>query len=119
MAETFPSDLIDAQLRLHQARAEYAGFCRTLPWSVEPLPGWPGQVHPYTGEVTGGREPSPGYTAEQKAEADRLFTLVRDLSIEVSDHVYWDGLGKDEAVVKARMELKQLAMPPASVDVAA
>jgi hypothetical protein len=46
---------IDAQPRLHQAQAEYAAYCRNPPWSVEPLEGWPGTVHPHTGEVTGGR----------------------------------------------------------------
>ncbi|MFE1500464.1 hypothetical protein ACFW89_36050, partial [Streptomyces albidoflavus] len=58
----FPDDLKQLQARLHKAHADYQALCRTLPWSVEPLPGWPGTVHPHTGEVTGGREPSPGYT---------------------------------------------------------
>lgn len=59
-------------MRLHQARAEYAAPCRTLPWSVEPVAGWPGEVHPHTGVVTGGRDASPGYTPEQAAEEKRL-----------------------------------------------
>ncbi|MET9436932.1 hypothetical protein [Streptomyces sp. NPDC006551] len=106
MADTpFPSDLLTAQLALHQARAEYAAFCRTLPWSVEPTPGWPGEVHPHTGVVTGGREDSPGYTDEQKAEYERLSRLVRDLSIQVSTHPHWENL-TGEALVTARMVLK-------------
>ncbi|MGW7433346.1 hypothetical protein ACWGIN_27875 [Streptomyces sp. NPDC054861] len=122
MAETsFPQDLIDAQARLHQARAEYAAYCRTLPWSVEPLDGWPGTVHPHTGEVTGGRAPSPGYTDEQKAEDVRLQALVRGLSIEVSTHPYWDTLPKDATVVKARTALKHhpATVPAPAVDIAA
>ncbi|MFF7183559.1 hypothetical protein [Streptomyces sp. NPDC008121] len=115
----FPQDLIDAQLRLHQARAEYEAHCRTLPWSVEPMEGWPGTVHPHTGEVTGGRAPSPGYTDEQKAEDARLQALVRDLSIEVSTHPYWDT--QDQTVVTARTALKRHpgAVPAPALGVAA
>ncbi|MDX2559344.1 hypothetical protein PV371_06740 [Streptomyces sp. TX20-6-3] len=108
MADTppFPDDLIETQQRLHQARAEYTTLCRALPWSVEPLPGWPGAAHPHTGEVTGGREASPGYTPEQEAEEKRLWDLVRELSVAVSTHAYWGTLEKDAGLVKARMELK-------------
>ena len=109
MADTLPlpDDLIELQQRLHQARSEHTALCRTLPWSVEPLPGWPGTVHPHTGEVTGGREDSPGYTPKQEAEEARLWGLVRELSIEVSTHPYWATLPKDDTLVKARMQLKQ------------
>ncbi|MFI9297554.1 hypothetical protein [Streptomyces gardneri] len=109
MADTlpFPDDLIELQQRLHEARAEHTALCRALPWSVEPLPGWPGTAHPHTGEVTGGREASPGYTPEQEAEEKRLWDLVRDLSIAVSTHPHWGTLAKDAGLVKARMELKQ------------
>lgn len=106
MADTFPPDLIDAQRRLYQARAEYARLCATLPWSVEPMPGWPGEEHPHTGVVTGGREDSDGYTPEQQAEAARLLALVREASIEVSTHPYWARLEGPE-LVAARMALKQ------------
>lgn len=106
MVESFPTDLIDAQRRLHQARAEYAVLCRSLPWSVEPMPGWPGEVHPHAGVVTGGREDSPGYTSEQDAEEESLSALVRELSIEVSTHPYWATLEKDGGLVKARVALK-------------
>lgn len=108
MAETndFPDDLKRAQADLHRARTEYQELCRTLPWSVEPLPGWPGTAHPHTGEVTGGREPSPGYTPEQIAEEQRLRTLCRDLSEAVATHPYWDGLERGPELVKARMALK-------------
>ena len=118
MAETpFPDDLVDLQKRLHQARAGYSALCRTLPWSVVPLPGWAGEEHPHTGVVTGGREDSPGYTKEQTAEEKRLWDLVRDLSIAVSTHPFWDTLPKDGAVVEARMALKH--HPGTGLDVAA
>ncbi|MEU6059071.1 hypothetical protein [Streptomyces sp. NPDC047097] len=73
MAETdLPGDLLAAQMRLHQASADLSALLRSLPWSVEPMGGWPGTEHPHTGEVAGGREPSPGWTEEQKAVVDRL-----------------------------------------------
>ncbi|WP_030556684.1 hypothetical protein [Streptomyces exfoliatus] len=108
MADTppFPDDLIETQQRLHQARAEHTALCRALPWSVEPLPGWPGAAHPHTGEVTGGRDASPGYTPEQEAEEKRLWDLIRELSIAVVTHPYWATLEKDAGLVKARTELK-------------
>ncbi|MGW7367376.1 hypothetical protein ACWGI8_29130 [Streptomyces sp. NPDC054841] len=105
MADTFPSDLIDAQRRLRQANAAYQALCQTLPWSVEPLKGWPGEEHPHTGVVTGGQADSPGYTDEQKAEEARLWALVRELSIEVSTHPHWVTM-EGEARVRARMALK-------------
>lgn len=36
----FPQDLRDAQLALHQTRAAYEQYARTLPWSAEPMTGW-------------------------------------------------------------------------------
>ncbi|MFI8828588.1 hypothetical protein [Streptomyces sp. NPDC053431] len=108
MAETlpFPDDLIQAQQRLHEAHAAYAALCRALPWSVEPLPGWPGTKHPHTDQVIGGREPSPGYTPEQEAEERRLWELIRELSVQVCTHPYWDSLDKGPARVDARSRLK-------------
>ncbi|MFB7373990.1 hypothetical protein ACFC0D_29530 [Streptomyces sp. NPDC056222] len=108
MADTppFPDGLIVAQQRLHEARAAYSALCRALPWSVEPLPGWGGTKHPHTDEITGGREPSPGYTAEEAAEEERLWALVRELAIEVSTHPYWATLEKGPGRVDARMQLK-------------
>ena len=102
----FPYGLKQLQARLHQANAEYQALCRTLPWSVEPLPGWPPVKHPHTDELTGGREASPGYTPEQIAEERRLWDLVRELSIEVSTHPYWKKPEQGPGLVEARMALK-------------
>ncbi|MFE0201083.1 hypothetical protein ACFW0I_35840 [[Kitasatospora] papulosa] len=115
MADTYPSDLVHAQRRLHQARAEYEALCLALPWSVEPSVGWPGEEHPHTDVITAGREDSPGFTDEQKADVARLRELVCELSIEVSTHPYWATL-EGEARVEARMVLKHhpdaTATPP-------
>ncbi|MER7625787.1 hypothetical protein [Streptomyces sp. NPDC126503] len=113
----FPDDLRDLQAELHRARAAYAALARTLPWSVEPHPGWPGTAHPHTGEITGGREPSPGYTPEQTAEEERLRRLVTDLSAAVSTHPYWNTLELGPARIAARMKLKHL--PEVQADIQA
>ena len=102
----FPDDLKQLQAQLHQAHADYQALCRALPWSVEPMPGWPPVKHPHTDELTGGREASPGYTPEQVAEERRLWDLVRELSIEVSTHPYWSKPERGPALVDARMALK-------------
>jgi hypothetical protein len=106
MAETeFPEDLRAAQVRLHQATAELAALCRTLPWSMEPMPGWPGTEHPYTGEVTGGREDSPGWSEEQKQAVKRLRMECTDLSIRITTHAYWASV-EGEQRAQAHSELK-------------
>ncbi|MFE7547044.1 hypothetical protein [Streptomyces gardneri] len=102
----FPDDLKQHQARLHQAHAEYQALCRTLPWSVEPMPGWAPVKHPHTDELTGGREASPGYTSEQVVEERRLWDLVRELSIAVSTHPYWSKPERGPELVAARMALK-------------
>lgn len=111
----FPPDLIDAQTRLHQAFADWAALAATLPWSVEPMPGWEGETHPHTGAVTKGRDDSPGYTEQQKAEEARLRTLCRELSITVSTHEFWATVDR-EKVVEARMALKDTTRPSTPPD---
>ncbi|QGV82191.1 hypothetical protein [Streptomyces ficellus] len=101
----FPDDLRAAQTRLHQATAELAALCRTLPWSVEPLDGWPGREHPHTGAVTGGRAPSRGWTEEEREAVDRLRARCAELSLEVAGHPFWQQVETGERV-RARSALK-------------
>ncbi|MFG3499290.1 hypothetical protein [Streptomyces sp. NPDC047928] len=103
----FPDDLRAAQTRLHQATTELAVLCRKLPWSVEPMSGWPGIQHPHTGEITGGRQDSPGWTEEEKEAVTRLRNECLDLSLQVSTHPYWYKL-EAEKRAQARSELKTL-----------
>ncbi|MFG3506998.1 hypothetical protein ACGF5F_15955 [Streptomyces sp. NPDC047821] len=117
MAETaFPDDLRAAQTRLHQATAELAALCRRLPWSVEPMPGWPGAKHPHTDEVTGGREASPGWTEEEKEAVARLREQCLELSLAVSAHPFWREVEADRRA-PARSELKQVTQAAAAVAV--
>ena len=110
MAETptpdFPADLLDLQQQLHRARHDFAVLCAGLPWSVEPDPGWPGNEHPHTGEITGGRLESPGWTPEQRAEHGQLLALLQELAIRVVDHAFWATLPLDGSRVTARSQLK-------------
>ncbi|MGW1189267.1 hypothetical protein [Streptomyces sp. NPDC002559] len=115
MAETtFPDDLRAAQVRLHQATAELTTLGRALPWSVEPHDGWPGKEHSHTGEVTGGRPPSPGWTDEQKAAIDELRQECLALSETVSTHPYWESFTGGD-LVDRRMELKSITRSEAAL----
>ncbi|MFJ5099396.1 hypothetical protein ACIQA2_34795, partial [Streptomyces sp. NPDC088557] len=59
----FPDDLAQAQRDLHRAQADHTANSRILPWSAEPHPGWPAEVHSVSGAVLSpAREASPGYT---------------------------------------------------------
>ncbi|MEV8419137.1 hypothetical protein AB0P45_37085 [Streptomyces niveus] len=118
MAEyDFPQDLRDAQLRLHQVTAAYHALCRTLPWSVEPAPGWAaGEKQQYT-DYRSTKPDSPGYTDHQKSEVARLRAAFLELSVTVSTHPYWSTLGPG-TVVEGRMALKQTA-PASAGDAAA
>ncbi|MGW4747275.1 hypothetical protein ACWEPR_20970 [Streptomyces sp. NPDC004290] len=103
----FPADLTALQARLHQTRSEHEALVRTLPWSVEPMPGWAPKINDNTGDIIEpGREPSPGYTPEQIAEDARLRALVRDLSDQVSTHPFWGTLERGPQLVDARTALK-------------
>ncbi|MFD3484903.1 hypothetical protein [Streptomyces sp. NPDC058665] len=112
-AYDFPDDLRDAQLRLHQTRAAYRALCQSLPWSVDPAPGWEGDKQPYTDYRTG-KPDSPGYTGQQKADEARLRGEVLALSTTVSAHPYWKTL-ETGTVVEARMALKHIHDPGPSL----
>ncbi|GAA2267617.1 hypothetical protein GCM10010232_69990 [Streptomyces amakusaensis] len=103
----FPTDLRDAQTRLHQTWSAYADLCRTLPWSVEPAPGWEGDKQLHSDRI-GAMPDSPGYTDHQKEEVAQLRALLVELSATVSAHPYWGTLERG-TVVAARMALKSAA----------
>ncbi|MFF1505320.1 hypothetical protein ACFVZR_37085 [Streptomyces sp. NPDC058316] len=60
----FPQDLRDAQLALHETRAAYEQYAKTLPWSAEPMPGWEGEKQLHSA-YRSAKPASPGYTGEQ------------------------------------------------------
>ncbi|MFB6632055.1 hypothetical protein ACFCWY_19335 [Streptomyces sp. NPDC056362] len=79
---------------------------RTLPWSVEPMPGWASKVNDNTGGIV-----EPGrYVPRLHPRADRrgrpAARLVRDLSDKVSTHPFWGTLERGPQLVDARTALK-------------
>lgn len=109
-AYDFPQDLLDAQLALHETRAEYEAYAQTLPWSAVPMTGWEADKQLHSNYISG-KADSPGYTDEQAAEVAQFQARLIKLSITVSTHPYWATLS--EGVVMARMALKHAHEQPA------
>ncbi|GAA3797340.1 hypothetical protein ACFS5L_31645 [Streptomyces phyllanthi] len=105
MAETydFPSDLLAGQEELHQVRAELLALLKRLPWSVEPLDGFSDD----NGWRRIVRPASPGWTADEQAEVEKLRERERELAVFVSCHRYWAEVATGEKV-DARMHLKHV-----------
>ncbi|MGK5543310.1 hypothetical protein ACSNOH_00950 [Streptomyces sp. URMC 127] len=114
MAEkfSFPQDLRDAQVQLHQARADLSSLLAGLPWSVEPMTGWttdPEHTRGYRSE----RSDSPGWTQEEQDAVAALRARVLELSVTVSTHPFWATVDRGD-VVAARMALKHAHEEPAA-----
>ncbi|MFG2630649.1 hypothetical protein [Streptomyces sp. NPDC048473] len=108
-AFNFPQDLLDAQAALHETRAAYEEYARTLPWSAEPMPGWKSdkQLH---SDYRSAKDDSPGYTEDQHAEVARFRARLLELSTTVSTHPFWDSVDHGNRV-EARMALKHAHEP--------
>ncbi|WP_406168472.1 hypothetical protein [Streptomyces sp. NBC_00996] len=103
----FPSDLLAGQEELHQVRAELLALLKRLPWSVEPLEGF---------SDSGGwrkveRPASPGWTADEQAEVEKLRQRERELAVFVTCHRFWSEIAPPETV-DARMKLKHAQESP-------
>ncbi|MEE1812633.1 hypothetical protein [Streptomyces sp. BE133] len=108
-ALNFPQDLLDAQAALHETRAGYEEYAKTLPWSAEPMPGWESDKQLHSNYISA-KPDSPGYTEEQAAEVARFRARLLELSITVSTHPFWDSVDVGDRV-KARMALKHAHEP--------
>jgi hypothetical protein len=105
----FPSDLLTAQEELHQVRAELSVLLKRLPWSVEPLDGFSDD----NGWRKVERPASPGWTADEQAEVEKLRQREHELAVFVSTHRHWDRFtGADR--VAARTGLKHAHDAPAA-----
>ncbi|MEU9646638.1 hypothetical protein [Streptomyces sp. NPDC048188] len=103
----FPSDLLAGQEELHQVRAELSALLKRLPWSVEPLDGFSDD----NGWRRIERPASPGWSADEQAEVEKLRQRERELAVFVSTHRYWSEVtGSDR--VSARSELKHAHEAP-------
>ncbi|MFJ4598826.1 MULTISPECIES: hypothetical protein [Streptomyces] len=97
----FPSDLLAGQEELHQIRAELSALLRRLPWSVEPLDGFTDD----TGWRKIERPASPGWTADEQAEVEKLRRREHELAVFITGHRYWTEIAAADRV-QARSELK-------------
>ncbi|MDT0461408.1 MULTISPECIES: hypothetical protein [Streptomyces] len=97
----FPSDLLAGQEELHQVRAELLALLKRLPWSVEPLDAFSDD----NGWRKVERPASPGWTADEQAEVEKLRRRERELAVFVSCHRFWSEV-TTENKVDARMRLK-------------
>ncbi|MFE5243215.1 MULTISPECIES: hypothetical protein [unclassified Streptomyces] len=113
---TFPQDLCDAQLALHQTRAAYERYARTLPWSAEPMPGWEGDKQLHSG-YRSAKPDSPGYTDEQRQKVARFRAELLELSTQVATHPFWATLERGD-VVEGRMVLQHAHEQPAAAEAA-
>ncbi|MGW7258451.1 hypothetical protein [Streptomyces sp. NPDC054834] len=97
----FPSDLLAGQEELHQVRAELSALLKRLPWSVEPLDGFSDEG----GWRKVERPASPGWTADEQAEVEKLRQREHELAVFVSGHRFWSEVAASDRV-DARMKLK-------------
>ncbi|MFR9794695.1 hypothetical protein ACL02U_02150 [Streptomyces sp. MS06] len=102
----FPSDLRAGQEELHQVRAELSALLRRLPWSVEPSEGFRDDG----GWRTVERPASPGWTADEQAEVEKLRGREHELAVFVSTHRFWAEVAAPDRVA-ARMRLKHAGEP--------
>jgi len=97
----FPSDLLAGQEELHQVRAELSALLKRLPWSVEPLEGFSDD----TGWRKVERPASPGWTADEQAEVEKLRRREHELAVFVSTHRFWAEVTAPDRM-EARSSLK-------------
>ncbi|MFG2131644.1 hypothetical protein ACGFNV_28020 [Streptomyces sp. NPDC048751] len=109
MAKTyeFPSDLRAGQEELHQVRAELSALLKRLPWSVEPLDAFSDD----NGWRKVERPASPGWTADEQAEVEKLRQREHELAVFVSCHRFWSEITAADRV-EARMRLKHAHETP-------
>ncbi|MFD8545613.1 hypothetical protein [Streptomyces sp. NPDC059649] len=105
----FPDDLVQLQRDLHAATAALKAFLDEHPHSPEPVEGW----HRKVGEGSwyeSRRDPSPGWSDEEKQTEVDLRAKLLDLIDKVHTHPHWDTLSGPD-LVKARMALKHIDDP--------
>ncbi|GHD92614.1 hypothetical protein [Streptomyces naganishii] len=107
----FPSDLLAGQEELHQVRAELSALLKRLPWAVVPLDGF---------SDDGGwrkveRPASPGWTADEQAEVEKLRRREHELAVFVTTHRYWAQFTGPDGI-DARSRLKHAHEAPESKD---
>ncbi|MBV1940828.1 hypothetical protein KUF83_30300 [Streptomyces sp. BV286] len=116
----FPPKLVEAQKAAAEAFEELNRYQAKLPWSRDPHDGWEAPAPAHGGVLNGyssSREPTTGWTDEQKAEYDRLWAQCRETSSIVLTHEHWENFEGPE-LIAARQALKKLpdALPGLTQD---
>ncbi|MGA4875885.1 hypothetical protein [Streptomyces lydicamycinicus] len=102
----FPDDLVQLQRDIHAATAELKQFLDAHPEPPEPVPGWhdkPGEGYWRDRQ----RDPSAGWSDEDKQRERDLRARLHDLIPKVHTHPHWDTLSGPD-LVTARMKLKHI-----------
>ncbi|MCX4587714.1 hypothetical protein [Streptomyces sp. NBC_01481] len=91
-------------VQLHGVRAQYEQLCRSLPWSVDPTPGWTYEEKSTMGPATRtvSFADSPGYTPEQVTLERQFRRRLLRLSAAVITDPWWTSVPSGEQV-DARM----------------
>ncbi|MEU1932443.1 hypothetical protein ABZ516_34470 [Streptomyces sp. NPDC019826] len=110
----FPPDLRNTQLALHQTRAAYEQYSRTLPWSAGPAPSWEGDKRLHS-DYRSAKADGPGYTDAQREEIARFRADLLGLSTTVATHPFRATLEQGE-VVAGRMTLKHTHQAEAALE---
>jgi hypothetical protein len=97
----FPSDLLAGQEELHRIRAELLALLKRLPWSVDPADGFSDD----NGWRKVERPATPGWSADEQAQVEKLRERERELAVFVSCHPHWSEVPVANRV-DARMTLK-------------
>ncbi|WP_310726930.1 hypothetical protein [Streptomyces sp. N2A] len=106
MSHTFPDDLVQLQRDLDTTKAALKQFLDEHPHSPEPMDGW----HRKVGEGSwyeSRRDPSPGWSDEEKQTEVDLRARLLALIDKVHTHPHWDTLSGSD-LVKARTKLKRV-----------
>lgn len=103
----FPSDLLAGQEELHQVRAELSALLKRLPWSVEPMDGFSDD----TGWRKVERPASPGWTADEQAEVEKLRRREHKLAVFITTHRFWAEVAAADRM-DARSRLKHAHEQP-------
>ncbi|POX53731.1 hypothetical protein C3489_14835 [Streptomyces sp. Ru71] len=103
----FPSDLLAGQEELHQVRAELSALLKRLPWSVEPLDAFSDD----NGWRKLERPASPGWTADEQAEVEKLRRREHELAVFVTTHRFWSEIAPENRM-DARSRLKHAHETP-------
>ncbi|MEU2924875.1 hypothetical protein AB0D42_16865 [Streptomyces sp. NPDC048304] len=103
----FPSDLLAGQEELHQVRAELSALLKRLPWSVEPMDGFSDD----TGWRKVERPASPGWTADEQAEVEKLRRREHELAVFITTHRFWAEVAAADRM-DARSKLKHAHEQP-------